>query len=123
MDQHPERHLVSCKYYVRTPVTANGIPVIGPVGGQMYRYEFVDTSKFHNSSMDILTMHPPQVGDLVHFENGFKVVERSWEYSRRGSDNWPADERMPIVGPHLTLIVERYDGPFVNELVDPDVDE
>lgn len=123
MDQNLERHLVNCNYYVRTPVTVGGDPVLSPDGeGTLYRYDFVDTSGFRDSLMGVWTLHPPQVGDLVHFGEGYRVVERSWLFSRRGSGNWPAGEPMPIVGPGLTLIVERHDGPFVNELPAPDND-
>ena len=108
MGQDLKRHLVNCTYYVRTPV-------VGAVGRTRYRYDFVDTSGFRDSAMDILTLHPPQVGDLIHFDEGYRVVERSWTFSRRGSGNWPAGEPMPIVGQGLTLIVERCGGPFVNE--------
>lgn len=109
MDQDLKRHLVSCEYYVRTPA-------VGADGQDGYRYDFVDTSMSRNSLMQVLTLHPPQIGDLVHFDAGYRVVERSWSYSRRGSGNWPPGEPMPVVGASLTLIVERYDGPFANEL-------
>lgn len=109
MDQDLKRRLVNCTYYVRTAV-------VGAGGQSRYRYEFVDTSGFRDSAMYVLTLHPPQVGDLVHFDEGYRVVERSWLFSRRGSGNWPAGEPMPVVGPGLTLIVERHDGPFVNEI-------
>ena len=113
MDQDLTRHLVNCTYYLRTPAA-------GHDGQTGYRYDFVDTSRFHNTLTQILTLHPPQVGDLIHFDEGYRVVERSWSYSRYGSTNWPGGEPMQTVGPDLTLIVERFDGPFVNEIPTPD---
>lgn len=107
-----ERHLVNCDFYERVPVPA----VDGqPATAARYRYNQVDTGNFHNSLMDMWTFHPPQVGDFVHLPDGYRVVGRSWMYSRRGSGNWPANEPMPVVGPHLTLIVEREHGPFIDE--------
>lgn len=117
-----QRHLVNLSFYVRTPVTVDGDPVLGADGASLYRYEPVDTSKYHNSLMDIWSMHPPQIGDLVLLGDGYRVIERSWMFSQRGSSNWPANEPMPTVGPQLTLIVERHAGPFVNEAPRPDAD-
>lgn len=118
-DPGDQRHLVNCAFYERIPVsTVDGQPVIGT----RYRYGRVDTGGFHDSLMDMWMFHPPQVGDLVHLDEGYRVVGRSWMYSRRGSGNWPANEPMPVVGPTLALIVEREDGPFVDE-AEPDGSE
>lgn len=112
VDEHPKCQCVTLAFYEKIPVsTEGGQPAIGT----RYRYEQLDTGKYHNSLMTMWSFHPPQVGDLVELGPGYRVIGRSWMYSQHGSANWPWNEPMPIVGPQITLLVEREDGPFADE--------
>ena len=92
-----------CSFYVRTAVD----------GGFTYeRAQMGDPT-------GCLLIDPPLVGDLVYL-NGVGscvVVARSWVYPSWGSAHWPYNEPRSTVPPTLDLIVERQDGPFVDEIV------
>lgn len=116
MDTQLARGLVRCKFYERVPVGADD-------GQTRYRYNRVDAGHYEDALMNMWLAHPPEIGDLVHIDDGYRVIDRSWTYSRRGSSNWPAGEPMPITGQTVRLIVEREDGPFIDEAETPDEDD
>lgn len=100
-----------CSFYVRTEVTTQP---------PTYQYDSVPVGKTHGGALTLAV--PPAVGDLVWLADEFgkhtgthRVIERSWTYSMRGSNDWPWDAPHPNVGPLLTLIVVPDVGPFRNE--------
>jgi hypothetical protein len=70
----------------------------------------------------LLTYHPPQVGDLLLLPDprtghpgNYQVVRRGWLYSAYGSANWPIGELAPKTPPLLDIIVEAAEGLFRGE--------
>lgn len=75
----------------------------------------------------LVTPHPPAKGDLVSLWDAFndrggmfRVLERTWHHSGYGSTDWPYGEPTSKEGPMLDIIVERADGPFVDEVSRPE---
>lgn len=107
----PERQVrpVRCDFYARTP-SRDGkfhydqISVKGPVG----------------SSGELVTLHPPEIGDRISLSDefqrvpsgAFQVLERHWAYAAYGSIAWPYGLGP---APHLNIIIEACEGPFQNE--------
>lgn len=68
------------------------------------------------------TFHPPAVGDLIYLwdklqkgPGSVRVLARSWLHASWGSTHWPHGAAFPTDVPLLDIIVEREDGPFVDE--------
>lgn len=99
-----------CSFYERTPVE----------GG--YHYEKISLRNPRGDTY-LETDHPPLVGDLIFLSDAtsdrrgqYRVIERSWLHSSWGSTDWPYVESVSTTGPLLDIVVERAEGPFVNEV-------
>lgn len=112
--------MIHCHFYVREAV------------GDQWRYDRVLVASPEGDS-SLHTDTPPVVGDLIVLSDQSRklegwpgqcrVIERAWMYSSWGSTNWPYGEAQSRVGPTLDLIVERAEGPFVNEAPVEDEDD
>ncbi|MEU3656508.1 hypothetical protein AB0E67_27605 [Streptomyces sp. NPDC032161] len=109
--QHGEAVAPRCSFYVRTEVTTQP---------PTFKYDLVPVRRAPGGTLSLPT--PPSVGDLVWLDDELdqhtgthRIVERSWGYSVRGSQDWPWDAPHPRFGPLLTLIVVPDTGPFRNE--------
>lgn len=93
-----------------------------PVQGG-FRYDHVSV-RGHALDGYLYTEHPPAIGDLIALTGApsgvgvFHVVDREWLHSSFGSTNWPYGQPEPVVGPILTVIVERAEGMFRDEVSD-----
>jgi len=109
------RTAARCEFYQRTAVP----------GG--YTYKSIQLRAAPGLTGHLTLPHPPAVGDLVSLPGiaaTFRVVERAWGYNAYGSSNWPPGEPEPLVGPLLTVIVERDAGPFRDEVsIELDADD
>lgn len=86
-----------------------------------WQYQRINPS---TPSMDgtLRTTMVPAVGDTFHLADQhdkerrgtFKVVSRDWAYPSFGSHDWPYVGGI-VNGPIVTVIVERSEGPFVNQ--------
>lgn len=106
---------VQCEFHVRTPV-----------GDGLFRYEHVSLDSPRFDGM-LETFFPPVIGDLITLSDrqagvggAYRVVDRHWRNASYGSTNWPIQEPQPIVGPWLTVVVERDEDAIRNEAPEED---
>lgn len=93
-----------------------------PAGDYRWRYEPVSIRNPEGAGFVPLE-YPPAAGDLIslwdegdeELRGTFRVLERMWAHSERGSADWPYGEREPRSGPLLEIVVEPADGPCRDE--------
>lgn len=99
----------TCQLFERIPVD----------GG--HRYEHVDGNGEHG--YDLRLPEAPAVGDFVSLPGGsFRVVARAWLPTHYGSTNWPYGKAEPEHLTMMSVILERAEGLFADEVVDPEED-
>lgn len=93
-----------CSFFVRTKVRSK------PVG---YTYEPISPTGRAQLSVELRV--PPAVGDLIFIGGAnHRVIDRAWTIPDYGSPSWPYTSAEPR--PRLDIIVERGDGPFLDEV-------